>query len=344
MAMNDPTSTAAPLCSVIIGAYNDWVPLDRCLSSLAEQTGSPRFEVIVVDDGSKDPAPEFILRWSSCYPLTVVRQAHSGVAAARNRGVRVSSGSVLLFADADCRFQENCLAALGATVAGSPQHDCFQLHLTGDCSTLVGRVEELRLITLQDHMRQPNGCIRYLNTAGFAIRRARVNPEGLVFDPAAVRAEDTLVLAILVLGGELPVFVSNAIVQHAISLSFTECIVKGVWSAFQEGRTYDLIASKGVNIRVNHRERVRMLVDMWRTSQRQVIGRSAWFALVARQSLRLVASYAYRILRWPAQLSHRDNLFLKSTAANYTVGLTLPNQTHVEISKDLGSKYSSKVR
>ena len=61
-------------------------------------------------------------------------------------------GSILLFADADCRFQKDCLALLGSAVASSPPHDCFQLRLTGDCSTLVGRVEELRLMTLQDHL------------------------------------------------------------------------------------------------------------------------------------------------------------------------------------------------
>lgn len=313
MATNDYASLGTPLFSVIIGVYNDWAPLDRCLASLAEQTNGPSFEVIVVDDGSTETAPEWIHRWNRYYPLLFVRQTHSGVASARNRGAQISVGSILLFADADCRFQMNCLAVLGSTVAASREHDCFQLHLTGDCSTLVGRVEELRLITLQDHLLQPNGCIRYLNTAGFAIRRARVNKEGFVFDPAALRAEDTLVLAILMLDGELPLFVSNATVQHAISLSIAECFLKAIWSAFQEGRTFDLIASKGVKIRVSHRERVRMLFAMWKTSRRQSIGRSAWFVLATRQSLRLIASYLYRFLQWSFRLAHLGEFLPKNS-------------------------------
>jgi cellulose synthase/poly-beta-1,6-N-acetylglucosamine synthase-like glycosyltransferase len=311
METNEPISAGTPLFSVIIGAYNDWVPLDSCLASLAQQTNSPSFEVIVVDDGSRDAAPGFILRWSSHFPLTIVRQARAGVAAARNRGVQISVGSILLFADADCRFQADCLAVLTSAVAGTPRHNCFQLRLTGDCSTLVGRVEELRLATLQDQLLQPNGCIRYLNTAGFSIRRARVNSEGLLFDPAALRAEDTLVLAILMLDGELPLFVSSAIVQHAISLSLTECMLKGIWSAFQEGKTFDLIASTGVKIRMSHRERLSMLAAMWKASRRQAIGRSAWFALVVRQSLRLIASYVYRLVRGGFRLTHLDRFFLK---------------------------------
>jgi glycosyltransferase involved in cell wall biosynthesis len=344
MVTNHPISSLTPVFSVIIGAYNDWAPLDQCLASLAEQTNSPSFEVIVVDDGSKEAAPESIDRWNSHYPLKVVSQAHAGVAAARNRGVQLSSGSILLFADADCRFKPDCLAVLGSAVASSPQHDCFQLHLTGDCSTAVGRMEELRLITLQEHLLQPNGSIRYLNTAGFAIRRARVNTEGFVFDPAARRAEDTLVLAILMLDGELPLFVPDAVVQHAISISLAQCFLKGVWSAFQEGRTFDLIASKGVKIRVSHRERLSMLSAMWNTSGHLSIGRLAWFALAARQSLRLLASYVYRFLRWSIQLVHLDRFFLKSAAPRRVTRMALPNRTHIQISENMGSGYQSKVR
>ena len=344
MATNHPISATTPLFSVIIGAYNDWVPLDSCLASLAQQTDSPSFEVIVVDDGSRDAAPSFILRWNSHFPLTILRQTRAGVASARNRGVQISTGSILLFADADCRFQTDCLAVLTSAVAGTPRHGCFQLRLTGDCATLVGRVEELRLLTLQDHLLQPSGCIRYLNTAGFAIRRARVNSEGFVFDPAAVRAEDTLVLAILMLDGELPLFVSSAIVQHAISLTFTECILKGIWSAFHEGKTFDLIASKGVKIRVSHRERLSMLSAMWKTSRRQTIGKSAWIALVVRQSLRLIASYAYRLARGLLRLTHLDRFFLKELTQRHITGTTQPDRTHVRVPEDLGSEYHSKAR
>lgn len=344
MATNDPISAGAPLFSVVIGAYNDWIPLDSCLASLAQQTNSPSFEVIVVDDGSRDAAPGFILRWKSHFPLTIHRQARAGIAAARNRGVQISTGSILLFADADCRFQTDCLAVLTSAVAGTPRHDCFQMRLTGDCSTLVGRVEELRLLTLQDHLLQPNGCIRYLNTAGFAIRRARVNAEGFVFDPAALRAEDTLVLAILMLDGELPLFVSNAIVQHAISLSLTECMLKGIWSAFQEGKTFDLIASKGVKIRVSHQERLRMLSAMWKTSRRKSIGTSAWFALVARQSLRLIASYVYRFLRCSLRVTQLDRFFLKDLTQRHLAGMTPANRTSIQISENAGSEYQRKVR
>jgi glycosyltransferase involved in cell wall biosynthesis len=297
MVENGSVSTASPLFSIIIGVCNDWAPLDHCLRSLAQQTNGPSFEVIIVDDGSSEAAPESIRNWNREYPLKIIAQAHAGISTARNQGIQNSRGSLLLFVDADCRLQAGCLAALHSTITESPQHNYFQLHLIGDCTGPVGRAEQLRLITLQNHLLQPDGCIRYLNTAGFAIRRTRVDIERGVFDPAALRAEDTMLLANLMQGGRLPLFVSDAIVQHAPPLSLMESLRKDIWSAFLEGRTYDTIASMGVKIRVTHRERFNMLLSMWKTSEQSSIGRVAWFMVAARQGVRLMITYAYRCLK-----------------------------------------------
>lgn len=292
MVEDQPVSTATPLFSIIIAVHNDWIALDSCLRSLAQETQGPSFEVIVVDDGSSEAAPVPIQEWARHLPLTLVRQSHAGIPGARNRGIRISKGSLLLFVDADSRTQMGCLAALAAAIAESPQHDCFQLHLAGDCSGRVGRAEELRLRTFQQHMLQSDGRIRYLNTAGFAIRRTRVNIEAGLFDPVALRAEDTLLLANLMQHGELPLFVANAIVQHSIPLSFMGCLLKDMRSAYREAKTYDIIAAKGVRIRVSHRDRLRMLSSMWKIAGQDSIGRSAWFVLVARQTLQRIVSFA----------------------------------------------------
>jgi glycosyltransferase involved in cell wall biosynthesis len=344
MVTDDSSSPAAPLFSVIIGSYNDWVPLDNCLASLAQQTDGPSFEVIVVDDGSREEAPLSVRRWEGSYPLTLLRQAHSGVAAARNRGIQISKGSVLVFADSDCKFQADSLANLASIIADSPQHSCFQLRLVGDASTFVGKTEELRLSTLQKHLLQPNGCIRYLNTAGFAIRRARANTEGFAFEPAAIRAEDTLVLANLMQGGELPFFAANSVIQHATSLSLMDYFLKAIWSAYQEGRTYDIIASMGVRVRANHRERLGMFSSMWKRSEQQSIGRSACLMLAARQFLRLMTSFLYRFLHGTVQLSHLDNLFLEDASSRRLSALALPNRARIEISDRLTPGYQTKAR
>ena len=289
-------SSQAPLFSIIIAVYNDWAMLDGCLESLATQTKAPNFEVIIVDDGSAETAPESVCKSNHDYPLTLIRQPHAGIAASRNRGIQASIGSMLLFVDADSRLENNCLTALSSTIAQFPQHDCFQLRLTGDCSSLMGRAEELRLINFQDHMLQPGGTIRYLNTAGFAIRRTRANIEIGVFDPVALRGEDTLLLARLMEAGELPLFVSDAIVEHSIPLSFAASLRKDFRSAYLERRMYTTIAESGVKIHVTHRERLHLLSAMWKTASLGSIGRSAWFALVLRQGFKRILSFGYKFL------------------------------------------------
>jgi glycosyltransferase involved in cell wall biosynthesis len=297
MIERQDNSTTTTLFSIIIAVYNDWAPLDQCLRSLAEQKNGGSFEAIVADDGSSEAAPEIIRRWGECYPLTMLRLSHAGISTARNQGVQASKGKILVFVDADCRLQSNCLAALAATVADFPQHNYFQLHLVGDCVGTVGKAEELRLAMLQEHMLQPDGRIRYLNTAGFAVRKSAVDVARGVFDPVALRAEDTFLMATLMQRAELPFFVANATVEHAIPLSVLECLRKDLRSIYLEAKTYDLIASKGVRFRVGYGERFAMVWSMWKASGSRSFGRRPWFVVTGRQGLRLIASYVYRCFR-----------------------------------------------
>jgi glycosyltransferase involved in cell wall biosynthesis len=292
-----PPGRPVPFLSIVIGVFNDWEPLDQCLRSLSGQIHVPDFEVIVIDDGSRESAPEFIRRSIPIPVLTIVRQSHAGISVARNTGIEISRGSVLVFVDADCRLRSDCLANLGAAIADFPQRNCFQLHLVGECSQIVGRSEQLRLITLQTQLLRSDGCIRYLNTAGFAIRRERIRTGEKLFDPAATRGEDTLLLANLMEEGELPVFLPNAIVEHVVGLSVMGSLWKSVWTAYQEAGTYGVINSKGVSVRVSPQERLNMLRSMWKTSGQPGIGRMAWLVLVARQALKRIASFVFGGLR-----------------------------------------------
>lgn len=299
MLNNNAISNSWPEFSIIIAVYNDWGPLERCLDSLDQQSNCPEFEVIIVDDGSSQTAPDSIRRLNGRYSVTIVRQPHAGIATARNRGIRQSRGRVIVFTDADCRLQANCLSALEATLLRFPSYQCFQLRLIGDCSNLVGQAEELRLIELQKYKQESNGFIGYLNTAGFAIRRQRIPAGSDLFDPAAARGEDTLLLVGLMQNQELPFFANEAVVQHAISLSLIGCFCKDVRSAWLEGRTFDKIAigGGGVKVRMGRKQLISMLWSMWKTAGHRSIGRPAWFVLVARESTEVIVRMIYRLAR-----------------------------------------------
>lgn len=288
-------ATSSPTFSIIIAVHDDWVPLQGCLNSLGQQSNPPAFEVIVVDDGSAEPAPGSIQEWRTAFPIAIERQPHAGVAVARNHGLQFARGAFIVFVDADSRLRGDCLAKLAEAIEQFPDHNYFQLHLVGNSSTLVTRTEELRLTTIQNHMLRPDGSIRYLNTAGFAIRRSKVEIAAGLFDAAARRGEDTLLLVTLMQRGELPLFVSGAVVEHAVGLSLFQYLRKAIRSAYLEAGTYKIIAGKGVSIRVSHGERLQMLSSMWRTSREPGIGRAAWFVLLARQALPRLVSFSYRL-------------------------------------------------
>ena len=86
-----------PLVSVIIPTYNRGWILKEAIDSVLSQTFTD-YELIVVDDGSTDNTTD-ILKF---YPeIKLIRQENRGVSAARNMGVKASSGKYLAFLDSD---------------------------------------------------------------------------------------------------------------------------------------------------------------------------------------------------------------------------------------------------
>lgn len=100
-----------PRLSVVVATYNRLNLLLRLLEQLARQTLPPEhFEVVVVDDGSKEPVREPLAQRSFPFKLQVVVQKNAGAAAARHNGVRHASGEVVLITDDDMQVGEDFLA------------------------------------------------------------------------------------------------------------------------------------------------------------------------------------------------------------------------------------------
>lgn len=92
---------AEPVVSVIIPARDAEPTLERTLACVAEQDLAEDFEVIVVDDGSRDGTAAIAQRHAPL--VSLIRSTESeGPGAARNRAVRAARGAVLAFTDADC--------------------------------------------------------------------------------------------------------------------------------------------------------------------------------------------------------------------------------------------------
>lgn len=97
--------------SVIIPTFNRVRLIRTCLDALARQTASPEsYEVVVVDDGSSDPTPEFLSSYETPFHLRVERQANAGQASARNRGIAIAEGRSCLFLDDDIEADPELVA------------------------------------------------------------------------------------------------------------------------------------------------------------------------------------------------------------------------------------------
>tara|TARA_B100000941_G_C28417348_1_gene506856 strand:+ start:36 stop:872 length:837 start_codon:yes stop_codon:yes gene_type:complete len=84
--------------SVIIPTYNRKHTLQRAIDSVLSQTFKP-YEIIIVDDGSKDGTKEWLLQ---NYPsVQYIHQPNNGVSSARNKGIQISQGSWIALLDSD---------------------------------------------------------------------------------------------------------------------------------------------------------------------------------------------------------------------------------------------------
>jgi len=107
-----PPLTRYPRVSVVVCAYNAERTMYPCLASL-EQLNYPDYEVIVVNDGSKDRTLEISEGFSYC---RIISQVNKGLSVARNVGAEAATGEIVAYTDSDCVADPDWLNYLVATM------------------------------------------------------------------------------------------------------------------------------------------------------------------------------------------------------------------------------------
>jgi glycosyltransferase involved in cell wall biosynthesis len=115
-------SVHAPRVSIIVPAYNAARFLGAAIESAFAQT-LPDWEMLVVDDGSKDDTLSVAERYAALDPrVRVFTQSNAGPSVARNRGYKVThpASEAVVFLDADDFWEEDALETLVGTLAANP--------------------------------------------------------------------------------------------------------------------------------------------------------------------------------------------------------------------------------
>ncbi|MDO5369600.1 glycosyltransferase family 2 protein [Paracoccus sp. (in: a-proteobacteria)] len=103
-----------PRFSIVIPAYNRADTIGRAIESCLAQT-CPDFEVIVVDDGSRDNTAAAVEAMGDPR-IRCIRQPNAGASAARNTGAGAAAGEFLAFLDSDDEFLPHKLQRLEAAI------------------------------------------------------------------------------------------------------------------------------------------------------------------------------------------------------------------------------------
>ncbi|MFO7752407.1 MAG: glycosyltransferase [Desulfobacteraceae bacterium] len=107
-------STSKPLVSAVIPTFNRGWTVCRAIDSVLTQD-YPNIETIVVDDGSLDDTGEKLSPYAG--RISLIKQENRGVSAARNTGIRASSGEFVAFLDSDDLWKTRKISSQAAFFA-----------------------------------------------------------------------------------------------------------------------------------------------------------------------------------------------------------------------------------
>lgn len=122
--------------SVIIPVYNAEKYLEDCVQSVLDQTSASAFEIILVNDGSRDSSAAICDRYATQDArIQVIHQVNQGVSVARNAGIAAAKGQYVLFLDSDDLWSENLLTSVDAYISRQPdmiEYGCCYFGREGD--------------------------------------------------------------------------------------------------------------------------------------------------------------------------------------------------------------------
>ena len=208
-----PAQNSSPLVSVIVPTFNRRAWIEVCLDSILEQS-YPKIEIIVVDDGSNDGTAEWIRSKREYAGVTVHVQENSGASVARNNGIKLATGELIVFIDSDDMLLPNHIEKAVGVFNEFPETGIFccdsrMIDTDGavlfDGATWHQNLSSIKKLRIESGFRPLEDVFRFSNCfPGFTLRREVFDELG-GFDQSIFPADD-YDLALRVAGSRWKVF------------------------------------------------------------------------------------------------------------------------------------------
>lgn len=219
--------------SVVVPAFNAEKTIGKCLEAL-ERQGFRGYEVIVVDDGSRDNTGEVAKQFPKA---RVVREENAGPAVARNNGAKNAKGEIVVFTDSDCIAEPNWLEEMLKPFADKRVAGVQGRYKSGRRG-LIARIIQLEIEKSYAKMGKQDS-IDFIATYSAAYRKIVFEKLG-GFDTSFPMAsgEDTDFSFRVHESGQKMVFNPNAIVHHAHPTSLWKYLKTKFFRAFWRAKVY----------------------------------------------------------------------------------------------------------
>ena len=124
LAKGNGSDFPSPTFSIVLPTYNRANTIGDAIAGVQAQSFKD-WELLVIDDGSRDHTPEVVEEFLVDQRIRYARQEHMGHAAARNHALRLSRGALIAYIDSDNLWYPHYLKAAATAFGALADVDCF---------------------------------------------------------------------------------------------------------------------------------------------------------------------------------------------------------------------------
>lgn len=215
----------SPAISVIVPVYGVERYIEACLRSIADQTFRD-FELILVDDGSKDRSIDIAREYLETTALSwrILRQENQGQGPARDTGIRVAQGRYVICIDSDDIVSPDFLSAL-YTAAESEDADVsfcgFQAVREGERAALGNGSEPFQTIGRQEMLSAFLRRTLIPILPAMLMRRSMLLEQDISAYPGCRYSEDVYLIWLILSSSQKVTYTKQPLYQYVLRVGST---------------------------------------------------------------------------------------------------------------------------